>query len=136
VRFPSWLGVAIGAWLVIAPFVLGYDTDVATFHSVIIGLVAIAVSAWSALTYSAIPNWIHVLAGAWLMIAPFALDYAGRGEIENATRSDMAAGAAFIGLHLAIGMAKIAVDRLGVSYASLEGRGLGPEERIVDRRAA
>jgi hypothetical protein len=136
VRFPSWLGALVGVWLVIAPFVLGYDTNEATVNSIVVGVVAIAVSAWSAMTYSTIPNWLHAVAGVWLMIAPFVLDYGGIGEIENATRNDLATGAGFIGLHIAIAMGKMAVDRLGASRVALEGRGIGPEERIVGRKAA
>jgi hypothetical protein len=33
-------------------------------------------------------------------------------------------------------MGKMAVDRLGASRVALEGRGIGPEERIVGRKAA
>lgn len=122
VRWPDWLGSIAGVWLIIAPFVLDYDTTRATVNSIIVGVLALIVSSLSALTYSPAPNWLHVVVGIWLVVAPFALSYGDAGEKASAWNSDFATGAAFITLHIAVAMSKMSVNRLRVSDSALEGR--------------
>ena len=50
----SWINVLIGIWLIIAPFVLGYNTfTVALWNSIIVGVIVAAFGAWSVLTAEA-----------------------------------------------------------------------------------
>lgn len=134
VRWPNWLSCLAGIWLIIAPFVLDYETTRATVNSVIVGVLAIIVSALAAMTYSTIPNVAHAVVGIWMIVAPWALSYGDAGERVDAWNSDFATGAFFIGLHVAVAMAKTAVNRLRVSSPALEGRGVGPEEDLMTRR--
>jgi len=131
VRWPSWLGVIAGIWLIVAPFALDYATTRATVNSIIVGVLALIVSAISAMTYSTIPNWVHAVVAIWLIVAPWALDYEGAGEVVSASNSDFATGAALFTLHFTIGMSKVAVNRLRMSRRDLEGRGVGPEKDLM-----
>lgn len=50
----SWINVLIGLWLIIAPFVLGYNGLTAAFwNSIVVGVIVAAFGAWSALTAEA-----------------------------------------------------------------------------------
>lgn len=45
----SWVNVALGIWLVVAPFVLGYAyLTVALWNEVIVGLIVVGLGTWSA----------------------------------------------------------------------------------------
>ena len=76
----SWLVVVLGAWEVIAPFVLGYAAVVgALWDAIIVGAVLIVLAGWAALsnqgtTIKAL-EWIDVFVGAWLIVAPFIIPY-------------------------------------------------------------
>lgn len=47
-RAASWTNAALGAWLIIAPFVLSYTSSVATWNDVIVGVLIAALALWSA----------------------------------------------------------------------------------------
>ncbi len=48
-EWEEWISIALGAWLVVAPWVLGFNVVVAAMRShVILGLVIIAFAGWSA----------------------------------------------------------------------------------------
>ena len=45
----SWVNVALGIWLILAPFVLGYaNLAVALWNEVIIGFIVVGLATWSA----------------------------------------------------------------------------------------
>jgi hypothetical protein len=44
---PSWMSLVAGIWLVAAPFFLAFGSLAATWNSVIVGVVVIALSGWS-----------------------------------------------------------------------------------------
>ena len=74
----SSINILLGIWLIIAPWVLGYaNLSPAQSNDVIVGIIVAVVAAirsfggfntrgWS---------WINILAGIWLIIAPFVLGY-------------------------------------------------------------
>jgi len=46
----SWTDALLGAWLVIAPFTLGYASNTAaTWNDITLGVIALALSTWAAL---------------------------------------------------------------------------------------
>ena len=76
----TWLVAVAGLWEVLAPFILGYSaTTVAMWNAIVIGAVLIILSVWAALTEQVSLDrnlgWISVVAGVWLVLAPFALNY-------------------------------------------------------------
>ena len=51
VKYLNWINAALGLWLVIAPFVLSYSNAAAAmWNDIIIGLAALVLGAWAALT--------------------------------------------------------------------------------------
>ena len=76
----SWLVALAGLWEVIAAFVLGYAVSTTAFwDAIIIGVALIVLGAWAALSNQESTDktldWINVVAGLWLVIAPFILGY-------------------------------------------------------------
>jgi len=76
----SWLVVLAGAWEVIAPFVLGYTIAAgALWDAIILGIGLVILAGWAALSNEASTirslNWINVILGVWLIIAPFLIGY-------------------------------------------------------------
>jgi hypothetical protein len=49
--WPSWTNVALGVWLILAPFILGYSTiTAALWNDIILGVIVGGLALWSALT--------------------------------------------------------------------------------------
>lgn len=76
----SWLVALVGLWELIAAFVLGYSaTPAALWNAVIIGLALIILGIWAAVSKQEVTDktldWINVVLGIWLIIAPFLLGY-------------------------------------------------------------
>ena len=76
----QWRDVAnliLGLWLVISPWALSYMTmTVPTWNAIIVGVV-IAVAAIGALVaFHTWEEWVNVVLAVWLIVSPFALDYA------------------------------------------------------------
>jgi hypothetical protein len=46
----SWANFLLGAWLIVAPFVLGYGTTRVLWNDVIAGVVILIFATWSAMT--------------------------------------------------------------------------------------
>jgi hypothetical protein len=91
--WPSWIDFLLGIWLIIAPFALGYRglSGRATGEDVIFGILIAAFSLWTALKSNApgFTNWLMMLFGLWVLIAPFALRY---HEIARTTPNDVSVG--------------------------------------------
>ena len=48
---PSWANVAIGLWLIISPFILGYTLEsIAYWNTLISGIVVVILALWSSLS--------------------------------------------------------------------------------------
>ncbi len=79
-RWQDWLSVVFGAWLFVAPWVLGMigDSMVASWNSWILG-VAVAAVALGSLRFPDLhyTEWISVAFGAWLFVSPWILGFAG-----------------------------------------------------------
>jgi uncharacterized membrane protein HdeD (DUF308 family) len=76
----SWLVAIMGLWELLAAFVLGYsETSAALWNDVIIGLALIIVGIWAAVSKEEATDktldWINVVLGVWLILAPFLLSY-------------------------------------------------------------
>lgn len=85
VQTASGINLILGAWLVIAPFLLG-ATASATWNDVLAGLAVLVLAGTRAAkpaTSTTLLSWINLLIGVWLIIAPFVLGYASQGTIWN-----------------------------------------------------
>jgi hypothetical protein len=75
-RSMSIITLILGAWLIIAPYVLSYDKTAAYWNEVITGIIVVVL----ALVRLMVPraswaSWVNGLAGIWLIISPFFLAY-------------------------------------------------------------
>jgi VIT1/CCC1 family predicted Fe2+/Mn2+ transporter len=78
VKFASGVNIVLGAWMVIASFVLGYSgTAIAVWNDIIVGVV-ILILAWSRVANPdrmTAESWINAILGLWLIVAPFVLGF-------------------------------------------------------------
>ena len=75
----SWIHVGLGAWLIVAPFVLGYSRVSAGSEDVILGLAVVLVALWDGRS-PVVPSAalvVQMMLGAWIFLAPFAMAYVG-----------------------------------------------------------
>jgi SPW repeat len=77
-HWQDWVILTSGAWLFFAPFFMSYGsaTGAAAWDSYVVGalVVAAAVSAlWTPESLS--EEWVDVVLGLWLVIAPFAFGF-------------------------------------------------------------
>jgi len=76
----NWLVGLAGLWEVIAVFILGYTASpAALWNALIVGVALLVLGVWAALSNREATDktldWINVIIGAWLIIAPFILGY-------------------------------------------------------------
>ncbi len=71
------LNILLGAWLVVAPFVMGYSgTTVEMVNDVALGVWLIGCSWWILAAASRrVAGTLELLGGMWLVAAPFVLHY-------------------------------------------------------------
>lgn len=85
-KLASWINVIAGAWLIISPFVLNYGSSTPstndTWLGIIVGVLAL-IRAFSSIRSTYWISWLSVVAGIWLIIAPFTLGYTNGTAITN-----------------------------------------------------
>jgi len=75
-RWQDWINLILGVWLFITPF-LGLDalTSVVAWNSYVFGVIVAVLSVWALVQPRAWEEWINLLIGVWLIIAPFLLGF-------------------------------------------------------------
>lgn len=73
--FARYLGIAIGAWYVVAPFAWGYSEPFNWWHSMVVGGAVLALSASYLISWSRVAAWLLVGVGVYSMLAPFLHGY-------------------------------------------------------------
>jgi hypothetical protein len=76
-KWPSWLNVLFGVWLIFAPFWIGYDVRTAVVEDITLGIAVMFVGLWSAGAINSVAAWINLMLGFWIVTAPWAMGYAG-----------------------------------------------------------
>jgi len=75
----SWIDFALGIWLIISPFALGYRgmSGKAASDSIIFGILIALFSLWTAIRDDApsVASWLVVLFAIWIVASPFALGF-------------------------------------------------------------
>jgi len=98
----NWLVALAGLWEVIAVFILGYTaSSAALWNALIVGVALLVLGVWAALSNQATTDktldWINVVIGVWLIIAPFILGYSA---IVAAMVNDIIVGVVVVVLEL------------------------------------
>jgi SPW repeat len=76
----AWISLVLGIWLLAAPFALGTfpaNNRLPLTNDLALGVLLVA-SSWWILAASAMPAiaaWFQMVCGAWLIVAPFALQH-------------------------------------------------------------
>lgn len=81
-KWEDWLGIALGAWLLLSPWSLGYaESAAATMNALLLGCVLIALEFLNLDAHDDLEEWIDIVAGAWLVASPFVLGLGGAAAI-------------------------------------------------------
>ncbi|MGW4529128.1 SPW repeat domain-containing protein [Amycolatopsis sp. NPDC004378] len=97
-RLPAAVVLLAGVWLIIAPFALDYSRTFAGIGGYWNDVVTGVVVATAALFCVLVPRvasrlgMVDVIAGLWLIIAPFALGYPSEGHRDWARANDVVVG--------------------------------------------
>jgi hypothetical protein len=92
VKRTVWLNLAVGFWLIVAPFVLQAAAPRAwNANDLVLGILLAACSWWMLASTAPITGaaWFEMLCGIWLIAAPFALQY----HVSVALWNDVVCGA-------------------------------------------
>lgn len=92
-RWASAGNVLAGLWLVIAPFVLNFESqNTAQWNHVIVGAVVLVLAAVRAFDPDsrASISWINAVLGLWMIVSPFVLGYA---DVNDAQTNALVTGA-------------------------------------------
>jgi hypothetical protein len=83
-RWQDWASFALGLWLAVSPWIVGYESDhAATCNAAFLG-VALALAAHFEIGFDEPgAEWLNFAAGLWLLAAPFALDFATAVAMAN-----------------------------------------------------
>ena len=79
IRWQDWLDVLLGGWLIVSPWQLSYtvQSDAATSNALGLGAVLVVFNLLSACRLSDTGQEIlNILLGIWLIISPYALNFA------------------------------------------------------------
>lgn len=75
-QWEDWAGIAVGVWLLVSPWVLGYsDHYAATMNAVLLGVVLAVVELLNLDQHQPVEEWIDLVAGVWLLVAPVVLGF-------------------------------------------------------------
>ena len=75
-KWEDWLGIALGAWLLVSPWALGYsDQSAATMNALVLGTILVLEELFELGVHETVEEWIDLVAGLWLMISPVALGF-------------------------------------------------------------
>lgn len=79
VRWTVWITLSLGVYLFFAPDIWAVDGDaVGARNSRMVGVCIIGVTMWTLrIPKVGVTEWIKVVLGCWLLVAPFALGYGG-----------------------------------------------------------
>jgi hypothetical protein len=78
-RWQDVVMLVLGLWLIVSPFVLNYIdyTNIAALNSYILGVGVIAFAAIALTIPQMWEEWVNLVLGVWLLIAPFVLGFQG-----------------------------------------------------------
>jgi len=79
-RWQDWANLALGAWMIVSPWALGFASqyDVAALTAWMLGAGIVVFAAMAAYMPKAWEEGINVLLGIGLIASPWALDFAAR----------------------------------------------------------
>jgi hypothetical protein len=93
-KWQDWATFLLGVWLAVSPWLLGFSGhETAMWNAVILGVALVVFSLLELGVPQKWEEWVNLLAGAWLVIAPFVLGFTSQFA---ASVSTMLVGAATV----------------------------------------
>ncbi len=75
-RWQEWASFALGLWLAVSPWIVGYtDNEAATANAAFLGLALALGSHFEVSLEESSAQWLNMAAGMWLVAAPFVLGF-------------------------------------------------------------
>ncbi|MGE5098164.1 MAG: SPW repeat protein [Betaproteobacteria bacterium] len=75
-QWEDWAGVALGAWLLASPWVLGYsDVTAAVMNALVVGTILVLEEFMEIGVHEETEEWLDLVPGAWLVISPVMLGF-------------------------------------------------------------
>ncbi|HUK59243.1 MAG TPA: SPW repeat protein [Stellaceae bacterium] len=136
-RWQDWSNLVLGVWLFISPWLLGFAisagvgsgaapaatgaVSAATWDAWIFGVLTVIVTLWTMAQFAAWQEWLSLLIGIWLFVAPWVLRFS---SLRNAAWD-----------HWIVGVLIFLVSVSALSYARAPTASLGhagdkPRDRI------
>ena len=75
-RWQEWASFALGLWLALSPWIVGYtEQEAATANAAFLGLALALGSHFGVSLEETSAEWLNVAAGLWLVAAPFVFGF-------------------------------------------------------------
>ena len=79
-KWEDWLGVALGVWLLLSPWMFGYaEQSAAAMNALFLGTTLVVLELLNLGLHDDIEEWWDIAAGVWLVVSPFMLGFAQVG---------------------------------------------------------
>ncbi len=83
-KWQDWTSFALGLWLAMSPWLLGYvHEEAATANAALVGLILALGSHFEVSFDEVAAEWFNLAFGAWLVLAPFVLAFEAPEVIVN-----------------------------------------------------
>ena len=132
-RWQDWANLVLAVWLFISPWVLGFaaggtgtpvsggSVNAPAWDAWIFGVITAIVSLWAMSQFAAWQEWVGLIIGIWLFVAPWVLGFSG---LQNAAWD-----------HWIVGILVFVVALSALSYARAMTANLGhagdkPRDRV------
>ena len=69
----GWVNILLGIWVIISPFVLGFESPKGIWNNVTIGAAVGILSILRVTMRQPAWSWVNLFLGVWLVISPFVL---------------------------------------------------------------
>jgi hypothetical protein len=74
-RWQDWVNLILGAWLFLSPWFGLASTSTSAWNAWVFGAVIAAFSVWALALPQRWEEWINLIVGVWVLIAPFVLAF-------------------------------------------------------------
>ncbi len=81
-KWQYWASFALGLWLAVSPWALGYShLEAATANAAVMGLALALGSHFEVSVDERYAEWFNLAIGLWLVLAPFLLDFSAEANV-------------------------------------------------------
>ncbi|MBW7852279.1 MAG: SPW repeat protein [Rhodospirillales bacterium] len=73
----DWSNLALGAWLIISPWLLGFAAAfAAAWNAWLVGAAVGILAIWAIVQFATWQEWVNLVLGLWLIVSPWILGFA------------------------------------------------------------